>query len=238
MNNARTSFNRFRNDPAFQRGFEAGGSLLVQGSLVLGRYGCAVPEAPFNPESEIETALDQESDLENWARKNDCWYTYPQEHYKQLGYQFYGFGGEAQVFSERDSYVHKVCRIGQYDNLLRFIDRVVIQNTLCPEAALEIEGFGRDRQNDFVVLIKQRFFRQAHKMSEEEISLFMRCLGFWKLVEEPYHIVRFYSNTVIAEDLHPGNIWMTEESNVVIVDGAFRFNTANLGLGGSFVFGY
>ena len=140
------------------------------------------------------------------------------------------------MYAEGDVFVHKVCRTGQYDNLVRFFDRIVIQNTLCPQAYLDVEGFGRDLQNDFVVLMKQRFFRQAHKMSEDEISLYMRCLGFWKLVEEPYHTVRFYSDTVIAEDLHPGNIWMTGDNNVVIIDGSFKFNTPGLGLGGKFVY--
>ncbi len=144
--------------------------------------------------------MDQESDLENWARKNGCWHIHPQEYYKSLGYQFYGFGGEAQVYAEGNVFVHKVCRTGQYDNLVRFFDRIVIQNTLCPQAALEVEGFGRDLQNDFVVLMKQRFF------------------------------------TVIAEDLHPGNIWMTGDNNVVIIDGSFKFNTPGLGLGGKFVY--
>lgn len=180
--------------------------------------------------------MDQESDLENWARTNGYWHNHPQEYYKGFGYQFYGFGGEAQVFTEGDSYVHKVCRTGQYDNLIRFFDRIVIQNTICPAASLEIEGFGRDQQNDFIVLMKQRFFRQAHLMTEDEISLYMRCLGFWKLVEEPYHMVRYYSDSVIAEDLHPGNIWMTGDNNVVIIDGHFKFNTPGMGLGGKFRF--
>ena len=237
MNDAGIAFNKFRDDPAFQRGFEAGGRLLVQGSLVVGRYGGSVSETPYDPESEIETALDQETDLEAWARREGCWYSHPQEHYRQLGFNFYGYGGEAQVYSEGDTFVHKVCRTGQYDNLIRFFDRVVIQNTICPEAFLEIEGFGRDRQKDFVVLMKQRFFRQAHLMNESEVSIYMRCLGFWKLVEEPYHIVRYYSDSVIAEDLHSGNIWMTGDSNVVIVDGAFKFNTPGLGMGGRFLFG-
>lgn len=236
VNNAGTALNRFRYDSAFQRGFETGGSLLVQGAVVLGRYGRTIPEAPYNPESEVETAMDQESDLETWARSNGCWYSNPQGHYKNLGYKFYGFGGEAQVYSESDTYVHKVCRTGQYNNLIRFFDRIVIQNTLCPEAYLEIEGFGRDQQRDFVVLMKQRFFRQAHLMTEDEIALYMRCLGFRQIIEEPYHIVRYYSDTVIAEDLHPGNIWMTGEGNVVIVDGAFTFNTPGRGMGGKYCF--
>lgn len=166
MDNAGITFNRFRNDQAFQQGFEAGGRILGQGSLVLGRYGRTVSTAPYYPESELETAMDQESDLENWARMNGCWHNNPQEYYKSLGYKFYGYGGEAQVYTERDSFVHKVCRTGQYDNLIRFIDRITIQNTLCPEAFLEVEGFGRDSQKDFVVLMKQRFFRQEHKMDE------------------------------------------------------------------------
>ena len=102
VNNAGTSFYRFPNDPAFQQGFESGGGLLGQASLVLGGYGRPVPEAPYDPESEIENAMDQESDLEHWARSNDCWHTHPQEYYKGLSYQFYGFGGEAQVYADGD----------------------------------------------------------------------------------------------------------------------------------------
>lgn len=237
MDNAGIAFNRFRNDPAFQRGFEKGGRILGQGSLVLGRYGCTVSTAPYDSESEIETAIDQESCLENWARTNGYWHDNPHDYYKTLGYKFYGFGGEAQVYTEGDTYVHKICRTGQYDNLIRFIDRITIQNTLCPQASLEVEGFGRDALHDFVVLLKQRFFRQEHIMDEAEISLFMKCLGFQKLVEEPYHIVRYYSDTVIVEDLHPGNIWMTGNSNVVIIDAYYKFNTPGLGLGGKFIFG-
>ena len=203
----------------------------------MGRYGRSVSTAPYDPKSEIETAMDQEADLENWARINGYWYDSPQDYYRSLGYKFYGYGGEAQVYTEGDTYVHKVCRIGQYDNLIRFFDRIAIQNTLCPLAALEVEGYGRDAQRDFVILLKQRFFRQEHIMDETEITLFMRCLGFQKILEEPYHTVRYYSNTVIAEDLHPGNIWMTANNNVVIIDAYYRFNSPGLGLGGKFTFG-
>ena len=99
-----------------------------------------------------------------------------------------------------------------------------------------VEGFGRDPQGDFVVLLKQQFFRQKHLMSEDEIAIYMRCLGFRKVVEEPYHIVRYYSDTVIAEDLHSSNIWMTGDENVVIIDGAFIFNTPGVGKGGKYQF--
>jgi hypothetical protein len=47
--------------------------------------------------------MDQESDLENWARMNGYWHDKPQEYYKSLGYKFYGYGGEAQVYAEGDS---------------------------------------------------------------------------------------------------------------------------------------
>ena len=237
MNDAGIAFNRFQNDPAYQRGFEEGGRILGQGTLVLGRYGRTVSTAPYDPESEIESASDQESDLEKWARCNGYWHENPHDYFRKQGYNFYGFGGEAQVYAEEDHYVHKICRIGQYDNLIQFIDRIVIQNTLCPAAALEVEGFGRDSQRDFVFLLKQRFFRQEYMMDEEEITHFMACLGFQKVVEGPYHIVKYYSESVIAGDLHPGNIWKTGKSNVVIIDASFRFNYPGLGLGGKFIFG-
>ena len=171
--------------------------------------------------------MEQEHALEEWARSEDLWFPDPHQYYKEKGYVFYGYGGEAQVYAEADAYVHKICRIGQYDSPQRFFDRIVIENTIC----------SRDRQGDFVVLMSQRFFRQSHVMSESEISLYMKCLGFFKVVEDPYHIVKYYSDKVIVEDLHPGNIWMTDEGNVVIVDAAFFFNTPGLGLGGCFHFG-
>ena len=68
---------------------------------------------------------------------------------------------------------------------------------------------------------------------ESDLENWARKNGCW---HKPYHTVRFYSDTVIAEDLHPGNIWMTGDNNVVIIDGSFKFNTPGLGLGGKFVY--
>lgn len=232
MEDAGIAFNRFRFDPSFQRGFEAGGPLLVQGSVVVGRYGRAVSSAPYDAESEREAAVDQERALEEWARSHDCWFLRIADLFRERGYKFYGYGGEAQVYAEQDAYVHKVCRIEQYDSPQRFFDRIVIENALCPAASLFVEGFGRNAEDEFVVLMRQRFFRQTHIMSEEEISLYMKCLGFRKFVDERYGTVRYLSDTVLAEDLHSSNIWLTEEGNVVMIDGAFYFNTPELGLGG------
>lgn len=71
-------------------------------------------------------------------------------------------------------------------------------------------------------------------MDEDEVSLYMKCLGFRKQIDEQYGTISYLSDLVVAEDLHPGNIWMTEDDNVVIIDGAFFFNTPSLGKGGSF----
>ena len=72
-------------------------------------------------------------------------------------------------------------------------------------------------------------------MSEEQVSLYMKCLGFRKLKDEHYGAARYLSDTVLAEDLHSSNIWLTEEDNVVMIDGAFFFNTPELGLGGQVI---
>ena len=107
--------------------------------------------------------------------------------------------------------------------LLPKVVGTVIQNSICPVACLEVEGYGRDSLGDFVVLLKQRFFRQAYIMSEAEISDFMKRLGFSVVIEEPYHKVKYYSDSVVVEDLHSGNIWKTLEGNIVVVDGFFSF---------------
>lgn len=223
-NNAGITPNRFRNDPAFQHGLEAGGRLLVQGALVVERYGRSVSEASFGAGVDADFVSELEDALEQWAKSDGCWFSNPKQYYKDCHYRFYGYGGEAQVFAEEDRFVHKICRVGQFANLRLFFDRIIIQNSLCPAAALEVEGFGRDEFCNFVVLLKQHFFREARTMTESEVSLFMRCMGFRELVTEPYHVVRYFSESVIAEDLHPGNIWMTAEGNVVIIDGIFSFN--------------
>ena len=100
---------------------------LSKNSADLGRYGRTISEAPYDSESEIETAMEQEADLENWARHSDYWHEDPHAYFKELGYKFYGYGGEAQVYTEGDGYVHKICRTGQYDNLIRLIDRITLQ---------------------------------------------------------------------------------------------------------------
>lgn len=234
IQNAGTAFNKLRPYPSFQRGLESGGSLLVQSALVLGRYGSAVSEAPLDPEAEIDIAEKQELLLTGLAKNNGCWFPNANSHLVSLGYRFYGYGGEAQVYAEKDEFVHKVCRIGQYVSPDRFIDRIIIENALCPAAALQVEGFGQNAEGEFVVIMRQHFFRQAHIMDEDEISLYMKCLGFRKQIDERYGTISYLSDMVVAEDLHPGNIWMTEDDNVVIIDGAFFFNTPSLGRGGSF----
>lgn len=205
--------------------------------MVVGRYGRSVSTAPYDSELELELSMEQERALEEWARSENIRFPDSHKHYREKGYVFYGFGGEAQVYAEGDTYVHKICRINRYDSPQRFFDRIVIENTICTSASLTVEGFSRDLQGDFVVLLKQRFFRQAHLMTENEIALYMKCMGFYKVIEEPYHNVKYYSDKVIVEDLHPGNIWMTENGIVVIVDAAFFFNTPGLGFGGSFHYG-
>lgn len=234
IQDAGTAFNKLRPYPSFQRGLESGGSLLVQSAMVLGRYGGPVSTASLSPESESDSAVDQEGLLTDWAQAHNCWFTNANSHLTAQGYRFYGFGGEAQVYAEKDEYVHKVCRIGQYESPGRFFDRIIIENTLCPAAALVVEGFGRNADDEFVILMRQRFFRQAYIMNEKEISLYMKCLGFRKNTDDRYGVISYLSDLVIAEDLHPGNIWMTEDDNIVIIDGAFFFNFPSLGLGGSF----
>ena len=235
MKDSRITPNRFQNYPAFKHGFEAGGPLLGQAALVLGGYGFTIHEDSFDPAIEVETADEQERILEECARALGVWHPHPLIFYKEeCGYSFYGFGGEAQIFAEKDVFVHKACRIAQYGSLVRFFDRIVIQNTICPEAYLFVEGFGRNADSEFVVMMRQRFFRQAFEMSEDEISDYMNLIGFWKSTEELDRIIRYYSNSVIAEDMHPGNIWKTTDGNVVIIDGAFRFNTPDLGKNGLF----
>ena len=237
MNYASTAFNRFRFDPPFQRGLESGGSILVGGADVVGRYGHSVSKDPYDSELELELAVDQENAIFKWASANGFWVSDPHKYYKSLGYEFYGYGGEAQVYAERDLYVHKICRITQYDSPQRFFDRLVIENAICPVASLTVEGFCRDFQNDFCVLMKQKFFRQEAELSNEEIAGYMGKIGFICQIEEPYHITRFYSDKVIIEDLHQGNIWLTKNRNIVIIDAAFFFNTPGLGKGGTFHFG-
>ena len=129
------------------------------------------------------------------------------------------------MYIDKDRYVHKICRIGQYGSLRRFFDRIIIENMICPVASLWVEGFGRDAESDFVVLMRQRFFRQANSLTEEEIDRYMACLGFQKtLADSRYCMVRYKSGPIVVEDLHPGNIWLTEENNVVIIDGFFSFD--------------
>ena len=96
---------------------------------------------------------------------------------------------------------------------------------ICPVASLWIEGFGRDTESDFVVLMRQRFFRQANSLTEEEIDHYMARLGFQKtLADDQYRGVRYKSGPFVIGDLHPGNIWQTKENNVVIIDGFFAFD--------------
>ena len=105
INDASTAFNRFRDYPSLQQGLELGGELLVRASVVAARNGSTVSQDSYDPESEAERGLTQESEIESFSRLNNCWHDDPNAYFRPLGYVFYGYGGEAQVYLEGDSYL-------------------------------------------------------------------------------------------------------------------------------------
>ena len=227
----RITFNRFRKDRILSSAFALGGEKLAGASYVIRTDDGAVSDAPYNSEEEIDRGLEQAALIEVWARENGCWIESPDVYYLNCGYAYYGFGGEARVFVEGSQYVHKIVRIEQYDSPQRFSDRIVIENAICPQACLEVEGFSNDSANGFMVLLKQKFFKSIRGMEDEEIDAYMISLGFEKIGN-----YKFVSKYYIADDLHPANVLISPDGNVNIIDGAFYFNTPDLGLGGEYTF--
>ncbi len=217
---------------AEQRGFASGGKTYAAAQSVLGRDARSMPEDIGQDERNER----QELVIEEWAKANGVWYdNAPAQLEEQYGEPL-GNGQEAIVFAKDGHTVIKSKNTLQYYDLQSALDAIALHNSLFPETAMTVTGFGKDivdGEEGFVMVIEQPFV-DGERLTQEEIDEFVEKLGFEK--ENDGFRGHYKNDQTLLHDLHTGNVLRTPEGNIDVIDDIIRFNTPEEGVGGKRTF--
>lgn len=211
-------FERF--SPKEQRGLTDGGRANVEASVILATKSSS--DKSFANSNEA-----QENAIEEYAKNKSIWYDNPTEQITDKYGEPIGAGEEAIVWDD-GAHVVKSQNDLMYGTLQEKLDGITLQNSLFPEAAVEVIGFGRNVDGDFQVIVRQPFIKAADiKVTAQEIRVALNEIGFTEDENGNYS-----NGDTIIEDVHTGNAVKTPSGNIVIIDPITRLNSTELGYGG------
>lgn len=103
----------------------------------------------------------QERVIESWAKAKGIWH----DNLDTIkGKELFTEGGEAKVFAnDGDTNVIKILSTEYFITPQFALDRITLHNTLFPEAALKITGFGRNSKGEFQFLVEQPLLQHKQK---------------------------------------------------------------------------
>ena len=164
----------------------------------------------------------QEAAVEAWAKVNNIWFDDATEAVEEQFGKRVGNGAESFVFCHDGHTVIKVRDITGYNNLLEALASIEIHNTLFPETAMDIVGFGRS-DGEFAIIFTQSFVEGEHP-TNEEIETYMH-LKFGAVKDDSVIGGTSYkTNEYLLQDLKPQNIIVNPEGKFFIIDGDFYRN--------------
>ena len=216
--------------PTEQLGCIAGGAINVIASILTGAEvgtDClTAPVGSFKREQQCGAA--QEAVIENWARKVDCWVEDTDASFPKMFGEHIAEGGEALVYDNGPTII-KVIGLDYFIQPILALDRVSLHNAYFGQTRLNVLGFGRSQAGDFKIIVEQPFI-QGNKMTDSEISEYVRSLGY-KLIN-PRNWT-FANPQVYLSDMHDENVIKSFKGNVFVIDCDIRINTPELRAGGS-----
>ena len=215
---------------AEQYGCVNGGAIHVIASILAGSEVEADSlTAPIgSAKREFEYAEAKTKCIEKWAKAVGCWLDdtdYCLSHL--LGLQI-AEGGEAHVFDNGRSVVKSI-GLDYYISPELALDRISLHNAYFPQTAMQVLGFGRNRNGDFQVIVEQPFI-QGEKMTDNEIRAYTEKLGF-KLINPSNWT--YATSRIYLSDMHDENVIRSVKGNVFVIDCDIRINIPELRAGGA-----
>lgn len=214
-----------RFSPSEQHGCSTGGYAHVIASLLAGAENCSGSESEGKNDfqRQCKRAETQAKYIEDWARKAGCWIDDVDETLERLMGVQIAEGGEAHVYDHGTTLVKSI-GLDYFIEPILALDRVTLHNTYFPETKLVIVGFGRDKNEEFRILIEQPFI-EGSQMTDQEIADFMDKMGF-KLIN-PRNWT-FATPDIYLSDMHDENVIRSAQGNIFVVDCDIRINTPEL----------
>ena len=178
----------------------------------------------------------QEYLVETWARLSGKWIDEPESHLEELC-QLQDRGTESEVFFDVHHHlVYKLISLKHYNILRLALDRIIIHNALFPETALTVISFAHDRNNAFVVVVKQPYVSGDSIEPDERMS-FMYDMGFQDAGMDYGMHLNYKTDNLYVGDLNEFNV-LKGESGYHVIDADCRLNVPELECGGTYVVSY
>lgn len=232
IENGKVTYKRFPQEAS--RGMYQGGTANATASILLSSNESSSGNASLSVSERYERDKRQqpiqERIIESWAKAKSIWH----DNLDTInGKELFAEGGEAKVFAnDGDTKVIKILSTEYFITPQFALDRITLHNTLFPEAALKITGFGRNSKGEFQFLVEQPFI-QGTPATQAEIDRFITKAGFTKSTKDKGNT--FITDDLYVSDLHDENVIKTPNSNLIVIDADLRLNTPELNRNGKYV---
>ena len=189
-------------------------------------------EGSSSKESQDEGNERQERQVETWAKQNGVWHEDALSYGKSFGEELPG-GQESHVYENpQNGTVIKVKNTLQYHDLQEFLDGIILHNTLFPETAYKVLGFGNDGEG-FVAILEQPFVRGEEPTQEQITKHIKNIQPEAEMYEQELKNGRYKTSKTLIHDISSKNAIITPTGNIAIIDGIIRPNVASEGKGGN-----
>lgn len=176
----------------------------------------------------------QEANLRAWAKDADVWFDGIDKVSKELGYKFdreLDGGLESRVWL--DAKHGKVVKhlwnmdVSANGDINRTLDRVVLFNSVFPEAAMKVVGWG-EVDGKFGAFIEQPYVVGDTEVSDKEIDRFMKGRGFKRIEDPEFGGGLAYvskDGSTVVRDLNKGGVFKNIDGSLEVIDAICALNT-------------
>jgi len=179
---------------------------------VIGRIHEAVQSQPGEKASDSKIRTQEETALEEEAKKQGHWIEAPTSEPNAEGQE------QTVYLDEAGSKVTKINKGVMHSTWKDFMDRIDRHNELFPDVAYKVKGFTRVN-GEFGVVLEQPMIKGV-AATEEEIKSDLEKMGFKQWGPEPLKRTTFHSKEagVTLKDVHNDNVIKDEEGNLRYID--------------------
>ena len=210
-------------------GLLEGGRLLVGASIISRGSERNVSASRGRAKSLEEKAAETIPAITAWAKSIGAWRDYSERTEDEIAHSYITSGGEAQVFYLGNGKVEKIIGLDYFVDPQLAIDRIAIHNSLFEETQLRVTGFGTNKDGQFAIIVEQPTIIGKHT-DNSEIDSYIESIGFKKVDDTTR---TFANEDLYLSDLHEENVLNQNHERYYVIDGDFRLNTAELGVGGN-----
>ena len=219
-----------RFSPSEQYGCREGGRIHVIASLLagaeVGTDQLTAPEHSFKREQQLGKI--QEKRIEDWAKAAGFWISNTDETYEQTLGEKIAQGGEAVVYDNGNK-VLKAIGLDYFIQPIFALDRISLHNAYFEETEMNVLGFGRNTNKDFMVIVEQPFIH-GKMMADTEIATFVEQMGFKSINPRNW---TFANKDIYLSDMHDENVLHTPDGHICVIDCDIRINIPELRTGGT-----